>query len=343
MELLAALAHDRALRKERVFKDPLDPLDISDEHLLKYYCFPRHVILRFCDVLKNDIARITKRSRAIPCHTIVLVALRFYTSGSLQSVIADSTGLSQSSVSRIITEVTDAFYRKAVAEIKMPTEMSEIIETKAKFDSLNGFPNVIGAIDCTHVPIRAPKEREYMFVNQHNYHSLNIQVVSNSEHLILDFCARYPGSAHDSLIWANSRLRSRFEAGEFGSSYLLGDSGYPQEPYIMTPFKFPGNPPEVFYNRSHSKTRVVIEQTFVLLKSRFRCLHSSGGCLKHEPEKCSKIAIACILLHNYCIQERIPIEDLIGNDDLPQSEHKIHNASASGQAVRREVVEKHFS
>ena len=40
-----------------------------------------------------------------------------------------------------------------------------------------GFPNVVGAIDCTHVWIKSPAgPRERGFVNRKGYKSLNVQV-----------------------------------------------------------------------------------------------------------------------------------------------------------------------
>ena len=46
----------------------------------------------------------------------------------------------------------------------------------------------MGATDCTHVPIKAPNDNEHLFVNGKQHHSLNIQVVANSEHYILIMC-----------------------------------------------------------------------------------------------------------------------------------------------------------
>ncbi len=41
-----------------------------------------------------------------------------------------------------------------------------------------GFPNVIGAVDCTHVVLRgvALGAREPQFINRKGQHSLNVQV-----------------------------------------------------------------------------------------------------------------------------------------------------------------------
>ncbi|XP_050687164.1 putative nuclease HARBI1 [Eriocheir sinensis] len=344
MELLAAHLFERNLRRERRYRDPLDPLQVSDEHLLRHYRMPRHEILRLCDELSPLLSRATKRAHAIPTHTQVLVTLRFLASGTFQNVIADTTGLTQPSVSRIISSVTNILYEKAKMEIKMPTNIYDVNRTAAAFSFIGGFPRVIGAIDCTHIPIKAPIENEHIYVNRKSFHSLNVQVICNAEMLITSFSVKYPGATNDAFIWRNCPLRDRFEAGTFRDFHLLGDCGYPLEPYLLTPFHDPMTEGERQYNRSHKTTRVIIEQTFGVLKSR-RCLHCSGGSLQYDPKKCAKIAATCMWLHNRCIRRRIPMIAPVGNDDGMNNDNDIihgdHNPT--GQDVRREIVEGFFT
>ncbi|KAK3894483.1 hypothetical protein Pcinc_001739 [Petrolisthes cinctipes] len=92
MELAAAYIFNRRLRRERRYRNPLDPLHVSDEHLLQVYRFPRHEILWLCDELRPYLERRTRRAYALPVHTQVLAALRFFASGSFQTVIGDSVG-----------------------------------------------------------------------------------------------------------------------------------------------------------------------------------------------------------------------------------------------------------
>ena len=152
----------------------------------------------------------------------VLVALRFFVSGSLLSVVGVFIELSQSSVSRIIEDVTNILFERAQNVIRMPSSSQQISRTKQDFGRKFGFPNVIGCIDGTHIPIKAPIHEEAIYVNRKNFHSLNIQAVCDSHHRFLNYCAKYPGSTHDSFIWSNSSLRQQFQHGEFGNAVLLG-------------------------------------------------------------------------------------------------------------------------
>lgn len=85
-----------------------------------------------------------------------------------------------------------------------------------------------------------------------------------------------------------------------GSKYhILADSAYPLEENIITPFKDHDSLAynEKQFNKRHSKTRVVIENTFGLLKGRFRQLLKLDFALT---EKDSNFVLACCVLHNMC-------------------------------------------
>lgn len=89
---------------------------------------------------------------------------------------------------------------------------------------------------------------------------------------------------------------------------LTGDSGYPLELRLLTPYTTPATDAEIKFNTSHMKTRNVIERSFGVLKSRFRCLDKSGGTLLYTAEKTCKIIVAVAVLHNMCIDKKVPMD-----------------------------------
>jgi len=88
--------------------------------------------------------------------------------------------------------------------------------------------------------------------------------------------------------------------------YVTGDSGYPLEPWLMTPLGAANTRAEMAYNTAHSKTRTVVERCFGLMKSRFRCLDKTGGTLLYTAEKTCRLVNAVAVLHNFCIDRHIP-------------------------------------
>ena len=92
MEFIYALLHDRALRRERRFRDRLDHLSLTDEELISHYRFPRQDLIQLIEELDPYLQRRTKRVHAVPTHTQVLATLRALASGSFQHVIGDIAG-----------------------------------------------------------------------------------------------------------------------------------------------------------------------------------------------------------------------------------------------------------
>ena len=98
--------------------------------------------------------------------------------------------------------------------------------------------------------------------------------------------ARWPGSTHDSFIFRDSRIGQQLniQHQSLEDGLLLGDSGYPCKPYLMTPYLNPVTDKQQEFNSAHKRTRVAIEQAFGWWKRRFHLLHSE---IRMKPEKCS--------------------------------------------------------
>lgn len=113
-----------------------------------------------------------------------------------------------------------------------------------------------------------------IYRNRKGYFSINTQCVAAANLTFLNVVARWHGSAHDSNIWDNCALKRDFLQGLYGDKFLLGDSGYAQASYMMTPLA-DGNVQtraEMLYQESQIKTRNVVERAFGIWKRRFPIL-----------------------------------------------------------------------
>lgn len=66
---------------------------------------------------------------------------------------------------------------------------------------------------------------------------MNVQTIADANLRIMNVVARWPGSTHDTIIFANSEVRQRFERGEFGRFIIIGDGGYANCEYLCTPYR----------------------------------------------------------------------------------------------------------
>lgn len=152
------------------------------------------------------------------------------------------------------------------------------------------------------------------------YRYLFVFQICDADLNILNINARFPGSNHDSAIWSLSSakrlLQQQYTVGDLVDSwlignfiptsvfsnfiitFLLGDSGYPLEPWLMTPIvNAMAGTPEANYTNMHTRSRNTIERVNGVLKQRFRCL---GKALHYKPQVAARITYACAILHNIC-------------------------------------------
>ncbi|KAI4468079.1 hypothetical protein MML48_2g00013046 [Holotrichia oblita] len=177
----------------------------------------------------------------------------------------------------------------------MPSE-NEFVAIQTNFYATASFPRVIGTIDCTHIKIQSPGGIDAeIFRNRKSYFSINVQAIANADMIFTDIVARWPGSVHDSTIFNNTAIKTRFEEGEFTNNFLLGDSGYPLRNYLLTPLANPVARAEQLYNESHIRTRNCIERVFGLWKRRFPVLAYG---LRLKLDTILTVIIATAVLHN---------------------------------------------
>lgn len=343
----------RILRRR--LRDTQNPFEIvSDEYFMDLYRFPKHLCIELIEELRPYMST-SYRVYGLDSCIKVLSALRFFATGSYQRAIGQDnlSALSQTSVSRCIAEISIALNRIAHHHVKFPVS-EQYSDIKRKFFEFESFPSVIGLVDGTHIKIMAPnKEIEHIYYCRKGGHSKNVQIVCDADYIILSATARFGGTAHDAYVWRCSKvkevLQDRYSAGE-RNFWLLGDSGYPLQPWLMTPIENPTSEAEERYNVAHKKTRSHVERCIGVLKSRFRCL-SAERTLCYSPEKAGLIINACIVLHNFLMRAKVPItneeiveEESNGIQDVSENElHDTDNLLSEGRRVRSSIVSINFT
>jgi hypothetical protein len=148
---------------------------LSDQQIIRNYRLDREGIYTLCDELREDLEKSTKRSRSLPVSLQIMIALRYYASGSYMNVIGDAHGVSKMSVSRCINIVSKCIANNIKNYIKFPMSSGERQQAMYDFYDIKEFPLILGAVDETLIPIKAPSVDEHLYVCRKGYHALNIQ------------------------------------------------------------------------------------------------------------------------------------------------------------------------
>ncbi|CAI6366825.1 unnamed protein product [Macrosiphum euphorbiae] len=246
------------LKIERLLSRSRSIYNLPDIEFRKSYRMNKATLERIIVEL-TPFLKINRRSDGISVESKVSSAVRFLAQGAYQRGVGKETniGLSQPSVSRVLNEVIDCIN----------------LHLLHKFRTRFHIPGVIGVIDGSQIGIFPPSTNhnqypEFVYVNRKGFHSINTQLIVDHTYRILNVNAKFPGSTHDSHIWKMSLVRNHLSnTYRRDHEWLLGDSGYPLEPWLLTPFNNPGDgSPESRFNVKFTSARSVVERAIGMLK-----------------------------------------------------------------------------
>lgn len=271
----------------------------------------------------------------------VLLTLWMLSTPESYRSIASRFGVSESTAHGAVFSVVEGINRHLVSKLIVWPTGAIVEEVLDGFRERRGMQGVLGAIDVTLIAIKAPTTHQEDYINRKGFHSMQLHAVCDHDMLFTDCFTGWPGSVHDARVLRNSPV---YHDGSFPrGSFLVGDSAYPLQSWLLTPFRDNGHltAEQRNYNYLHSSTRMVIERAFSLLKGRFRRLKYVD---MTDTAQVSLFIMASCALHNLCIINEDDFEDLM---DDAADDHDYHPPAArdiaahavrAGQEKRRPVM-----
>jgi hypothetical protein len=115
------------------------------------------------------------------------------------NVIGDAHGVSKISVSR-----TNHLIAKNIAEniglyIQFPMTNTERQSVMFNLYDIKEFPLVLGAVDGTLIPIKAPSVDEHLYVCRKGFHALDVQGVCDANNLFTNIVLYFRSAAVEEL------------------------------------------------------------------------------------------------------------------------------------------------
>ncbi|XP_067205435.1 putative nuclease HARBI1 [Linepithema humile] len=287
--------------------------------------------------------------RPISGRLSIYILLWFMANTEPLRTISDRFNVSISSVFRIIRRLIAWLLTKTDEIITWP-QHEKVLAVCEGFFSKRRIPQVLGAIDCTHIRIEKPSTSEQLYCNRKKFFSIHLQAIVDSNMRFTNVYIGEPGSLHDARILRRSLIYERANEEKEtvfpNDTFLLGDSAYPSLPWLVPPFRDNGHltPQQIEFNFIHSSTRMVVERTFGFLKGRFRRIKFFTE-YRNMQFITDTVTAACIL-HNYCISvnddfevnEEKRNED---NDDI--SPNDFNNENIAGEDRRMKLFRQLFS
>ncbi|XP_020621230.1 protein ANTAGONIST OF LIKE HETEROCHROMATIN PROTEIN 1-like [Orbicella faveolata] len=247
--------------------------NIPEEFFYRQMRMSRDTFDTLLVTLRHKLQREDTRLRnCIPPEKVLAIGLyRLAHGGSFENAgIAMNVG--KATAREAFTDVVNALYDFRNDFIKFPANKVETRASIETFAELSDLPNVAGAIDGTHIKIKAPKESAVDYFSRYQQHDVAVQGIVDGRKIFMDIAAGFPGSLHDARVLRNSSFYDRAEHGDVLAApihviggheiqpYLVGDSAYPLSRWLQKPYpEGTRDPSEIQFNKQLSAARVKVE------------------------------------------------------------------------------------
>lgn len=137
-------------------------------------------------------------------------------------------------------------------------------------------------------------------------------------------------------------MKRKCEHGDFGNYFLLGDSGYANKRYLLTPIQNPTTDQQNVYNVKHKSTRNLVERAIGIWKKRFPVIAVK---MRQRIKNSLRVIVATAVLHNIAVSRNEP-DPLEYEIDIPEifsqeiSSVRYVREARADLAIRNEIVRR---
>jgi DDE superfamily endonuclease len=331
---------------------------LSDDEFLQKYRVTRKSFEAILSLIKDHEVFSSKTKTMAPPQYQLMVFLKYIGTegaGANNSNQRSTFGLGYGTSAVYRRRVTIALNSLAEQYIKWPdsSERKSIAQAiKKEFD----FPHCVGIADGTLFPLASePQTVDAPDYSGRKYgYSLTTMIFCDHKRRIRHYLAGFPGSAHDNRVFKATAIANRPEDHFDGMQYLIGDSAFENQWFMVSAFKKPKDRPipkkQEQFNEKLAKLRIISEHCIGMLKGRFPWLRSIRLLItedKHSLKQILSLLKATVVLHNLLIElkekdknEWIDEDDFSDIDDgecVPVlSPTDVINQSIAGNAAKDE-------
>lgn len=303
-----------------------------------------------CQLVGPALQRQNTRMRAaIPVDKRVAASLWRLASGDCYRSCGLMLGLAKPTVVNCCHEFVEELCNFQNEFIQFPSTRAEIAKKIEGFSEISKVPNVVAAIDGSHIPIKKPCINHEDYFNRKHFYSYLVQGVVDADGLFLSIATGFPGSLHDARMLRLSEFHRAAEnediltepaldlQGTVIRPLVVGDSAYPLRSWLLPVIKNNGSltRPQNKFNKELSKARIVTEHAFGHLKGRWRVLLERSY---EDKERVPATIIACCILHNICVMRGDEYDGELARDDDDDDDEENTVGTATARNTLQAVI-----
>lgn len=199
--------------------------------------------------------------------------------------------------------------------LQFPSTYEEWIEIAKEFGDKHQFWNVLGAIDGKHIAIKKPANSGSLYYNFKGFYSIVLLALVNAKKEFIMVDVGMNGRISDGGVFYYSTYEALLQQNclntpepaplpnttECFQYVFVGDEAFALRVNLMKPYPEKTLTPNQFeFNKRLLRARVVVENSFGILASRFGVFQKP---INLEPQNASTVTIASCYLHNFLAKE----------------------------------------